>query len=164
MAKGIPRRMPGRAGGKTRANLHELAGAPPQLATTQDFIGANPPLTGRAEARSRTSKVGRINLKMVAEACIDEGLDPAAEIARALRARVPKVDRQGNLVLDPDGNPIYVDAVDADTRLRTLQELLQYTQPKLKAVEVKMSGQLEMSTEQLDNRLHALIAKAVGTK
>ena len=164
MAKGIPSRVPGKAGGKTRANLHELAGMPPQLATTQDFIGSNPPLTGRAEAGRKTTKTGRINLKMVAEACIDEGLDPAAEIARALRARVPKMDRQGNLVLDADGNPVYVDAVDWDTRLRTLQELLQYTQPKLKAVEVKMSGQVEMSSEQLDNRLQALIAKAVGTK
>jgi hypothetical protein len=164
MAKGIPSRVPGKAGGKTRTNLHELAGMPPQLATTQDFIGSNPPLTGRAEAGRKTTKTGRINLKMVAEACIDEGLDPAAEIARALRARVPKLDRQGNLVLDADGNPVYVDAVDWDTRLRTLQELLQYTQPKLKAVEVKMSGQVEMSSEQLDNRLQALIAKAVGTK
>ena len=63
-------------------------------------------------------------------------------------------------MLDENGNPVEVDQIDSDTRLRTLNELLQYTQPKLKAVEVKMSGTLEIPSEQLDQRLAALIAKA----
>ena len=104
---------------------------------------------------------GRISLRAVADACVDAGLDPAAEIVRVLQTKKQATDRWGNPLTDPDGNPIEVDQIDADTRLRTLNELLQYTQPKLKAVEVKMSGTLEIPSEQLDQRLQALIAKAV---
>jgi len=44
--------------------------------------------------------------------------------------------------------------------MRTLNEFLQYTQPKLKSIEVKMSGTLDLTSEQLDNRLNMLLAKA----
>jgi hypothetical protein len=54
-----------------------------------------------------------------------------------------------------------VDAVDNDTKLRVLNELLSYTQPKLKAVEMRVSGHLELSNDQLDKRLQALMAKAL---
>jgi len=50
--------------------------------------------------------------------------------------------------------------VDADVRLRMLNEVLQYTQPKLKAVEMKVSGALDLTSEQLDKRLGMLLAKA----
>lgn len=120
------------------------------------------------EARDRPSRGGmrrgsngRINLRAVADACVDAGLDPAAEIVRVLQSQKPVLDRSGNPVLDADGEQVFVDEIDMDTRLRTLNELLQYTQPKLKAVEVKMSGSLELPAEQLDARLQALIAKAV---
>lgn len=129
-------------------------------------------LAGRAElSKQRNSKSGdgvvkhgdkgRISLRAVADACVDAGLDPAAEIVRVLQTKKQALDRWGNPVLDADGNPVEVDQIDADTRLRTLNELLQYTQPKLKAVEVKMSGTLEIPSEQLDQRLQALISKAV---
>jgi hypothetical protein len=42
-----------------------------------------------------------------------------------------------------------------------LNELLQYTQPKLKSVEMKVSGALELTSEQLDSRLNMLLAKAM---
>jgi Tat protein secretion system quality control protein TatD with DNase activity len=153
---------------KSSATRHsELAGAPPQLATVQDLQGANEPLTGHGHARqtSYSTKAGaqdlrhRINLKAVAEACIDEGLDPAVEITKALNKQIP-LFRNGAQVFDDNGLPVMVHLVDADTRLRTLNELLQYTQPKLKAVEVKMSGSLELSSDQLDQRLASLLAKA----
>ena len=51
--------------------------------------------------------------------------------------------------------------LDADVRVRMLSEILNYTQPKLKAVEVKMSGSLELTSEQLDQRLGALLQKAM---
>jgi hypothetical protein len=51
--------------------------------------------------------------------------------------------------------------IDADVRVRMLNQILEYTQPKLKAVEVKMSGNLELNSEQLDQRLNALLQKAV---
>jgi hypothetical protein len=142
------------------ARMAELAGAPPQLASAADLESAGA-LTGRTHARQVMSKKpGRINLKAVAEACIDAGLDPAVEILRALQEKVIVMDRSGAPVLDEQGNPVMVDRVDPDTRLRTLNELLQYTQPKLKAVEVKMSGSLELTNDQLDQRLAALISKA----
>lgn len=148
----------------TRATrLAELAGAPPKLATAEDLEAAGP-LTGRAHAKQRSASTKhqsahKINLKAVAEACIEEGLDPATEIARALSAKIPLV-KNGQQIFDDNGLPVMVNLVDADTRLRTLNELLQYTQPKLKAVEMKVSGSLELSSEQLDQRLHALLAKA----
>lgn len=154
----------GKAVGKRATRDPSLAGDAPQLATSQDLLGANPPLTGRAHAVHKSASTSRnpnrINLKAVAEACIDAGLDPAVEILRALSEKVPVLDRSGQPVLDDLGLPMYIDRVDPDTRIRTLNELLQYTQPKLKAVEVKMSGALELTSEQLDNRLAMLIAKA----
>ena len=147
--------------------LAELNGAPPKLATSAD-LEAGGPLTGDTYMRQRSvdhkrgaiDGRGRINLRAVAEACVDEGLDPAVEIVRALKRRVPKVMSNGMPVLDENGEPVYVDAVDQDTKLRTLNEILQYCQPKLKAVEVKLNGNLELSSEQLDQRLASLIAKA----
>jgi len=154
---------------KKNATRHpDLAGEPPQLATVQDFQGANPPLTGRTHAAQTSySKKGgvaesarhRINLRSVAEACVDEGLDPAVEIPKALNAKVPLM-REGRQVYDENGDPVMVHLLDAEVRLRTMNELLQYIQPKLKAVEVKMSGNLELSSEQLDQRLAALLARA----
>lgn len=154
---------------KTKPERHaELAGAPPQLATVQDLESAPPPYTGHTHAAQRSySKKGgfadgirhRINLRSVAEACVDEGLDPAVEIPKALNLKRP-VMRDGKQVYDENGDPVMEYVLDADVRLRTLNELLQYIQPKLKAVEVKMSGSLELTGEQLDQRLAALLAKA----
>ena len=51
--------------------------------------------------------------------------------------------------------------LDADVRVRMLSEILNYTQPKLKAIEVKMSGSLELTSEQLDQRLSSLLQKVM---
>lgn len=152
----------GKASSKAQ-RLAELAGAPPRMATVDDLeaAGANTSSTHARQISSSTKhqSAHRINLKAVAEACIDEGLDPAVEITKALNKQIPLI-KNGQQVFDDNGLPVMVHLVDSDTRLRTLNELLQYTQPKLKAVEVKMSGSLELSSEQLDQRLSALIAKA----
>lgn len=147
---------------KTKAaRLAELAGAPPKMATTDDLeaAGADTSSTHARQTSAATKGHPRINLKAVAEACIEEGLDPAVEITRALNKKIP-LFKNGSQVFDDNGLPVMVHLVDSDTRLRTLNELLQYTQPKLKAVEVKMSGHLELTSEQLDQRLAALLAKA----
>lgn len=145
--------------------LSELAGAPPRMATSADLeaAGANLTSTHARQISSSTKHHGanRINLKAVAEACIDEGLDPAVEITKALNKQIPLI-KNGQQVFDDKGLPVMVHLVDPDTRLRTLNELLQYTQPKLKAVEVKMSGSLELTSEQLDQRLAMLLARAQG--
>lgn len=153
------------AGSKTTRD-RDLVGDVPQMATVQDLMGANPPPSGRPLARrTAKGKTGpkvppKINLKAVAEALIDEGLDPATEIARVLKGR-PMVDDNGNEVHDPvTGEVVTQHLVDPETRLRTLNSLLEFTQPKLKAVEVKMSGSLELTSEQLDQRLAMLLQKA----
>lgn len=160
------------ARGRDSARLAELAGAPPRLATPDDLQaagGRRSNKTPEAKASSSNRATGirtlpKINLKAVAEACLDEGLDPAAEIARVLKGK-PLLDDKGNEVLDPvTGEPVLVHDVDAEVRLRTLNSLLDFTQPRLKAVEMKVSGSMELNSEQLDQRLQALLAKAGGGK
>lgn len=142
-----------------RNRNRDLAGAPPKLATLDDLdIPTSPKRSSYAQMRKSKKPFG-INLKQVAEACMDEGLDPAVEIAKALKAMVP-LFRSGKQVFDENGKPVMVPALDTDTRMRTLNEFLQYTQPKLKSVEVKMSGSLELTSEQLDERLNMLLMKA----
>lgn len=137
---------------------------PPELATVQQLTATPPVWRGRRpdSNRSLSIKPGsqhRINLKMVAEALADEGLDPTTEMIRILKAKVPLTTRGGVPVLDAKGEPVLVNAIDDDVRLRTLGAMLEYTQPKLKAIEMKLSGHLDLSDEQIDARLHALMAK-----
>jgi hypothetical protein len=145
--------------GATR--LAELAGAPPRMATVDDLEAAGPS-TGRTHANmTKSRKPGRINLKAVAEALAEEGLDPTTEMIRILKAEVPVLDINGKPRVDPKTKkPMMRPAVDDDTKLRTLNELLQYTQPKLKSVEMKVSGALDLTSEQLDNRITLLLSKA----
>ena len=141
----------------------DLAGAPPKLATMDDLAFPTSAKTGRAHPVSKSASTSRaphrINLRAVAEACIEEGLDPAVEIAKALKATIPMM-RGGHQVLDNEGKAVMIPLLDVDTRMRTLNEFLQYTHPKLKSIEVKMSGTLDLTSEQLDNRLNMLLAKA----
>jgi|GEM_PF-3129654 len=143
--------------------LAELAGAPPRLATAEDLEAAGP-ATGRAHAKQTTSQHKgsdlRINLKAVSAALVDEGFDPAVEITKILKGEV-MTDDNGQPVVHPvTGEVMRTYRVDADVRLRMLNEVLQYTQPKLKAVEMKVSGALDLTSEQLDKRLGMLLAKA----
>lgn len=147
--------------GSDATRLAELAGAPPRLASAADLQAAGPKTgyTHPRQASSSTKGSHKLNLKYVVEACVDEGLDPATEIARVLKGR-QVLDDDGEPILDPrTGKPALEYDVDPEVRLRTLSSLLDYTQPKLKAVEVKMSGSLELTNEQLDQRLAALLAR-----
>ena len=152
----------------SRNNAAELAGAPPQLATTKDLAIPVEAKSGRKHQLARSSSLKtkggnlRINLKAVSEALVEEGLDPVVEMVRILKKEIPVLDMNGKPKLDPKTKqPIMVPALDDDTKLRTLNELLQYTQPKLKSVEMKVSGNLELTNEQLDARLAMLLSKAV---
>jgi len=140
----------------------DLAGAPPKLATLDDLERSTAAKPSRKYAVSRSSKMPmRMNLRAVAEALIAEGLDPAIEMIKILKKEIPVLDSNGKPKIDPKTKkPLMVPALDDDTKLRTLNELLQYTQPKLKSVEMKVSGNLELTNEQLDDRLVSLLAKA----
>jgi hypothetical protein len=148
---------------KSAARLAELNGDAPRLASSQDLEAAGP-RTGNTHPVRKSSGVRhplKINLMAVSEALVEEGLDPAIEFARILRGR-PLVDDEGKPVIDPvTGEQARRYELDADVRVRMLSEILNYTQPKLKAVEVKMSGSLELTSEQLDQRLGALLQKAM---
>lgn len=148
---------------KDAARLAELNGAPPRLASSEDLEAAGP-RTGNTHPARKSSAVRnplKLNLMAVSEALIEEGLDPAVEFARILKGR-PLVDENGEPVVDPStGQQARWYDIDADVRVRMLSEILNYTQPKLKAVEVKMSGSLELTSEQLDQRLGALLQKAM---
>lgn len=145
---------------KQNRRAAEVAGDVPKLATvTDDQERGSSPRLG-ASRKSRTP--GRINLRAVAEVLTEEGLDPAAEMVRILREQIPVTTRNGDPVIDPTtGKQRMVDAVDPDTKLRMLNELLQYTQPKLKSVEVKVDPSSELTDEQLDKRITSLLQKAM---
>jgi hypothetical protein len=102
-----------------------------------------------------------INLMKVAEALAAEGLDPSLEIAQALKRELPVMDREGRQVFDDSGQPVMVPAIPEDLRLKTMVSLLEYCQPKLKATEVKVSGSVDLTSEQLDARVTALLEKAL---
>lgn len=72
----------------------------------------------------RSNKPGRINLRAVSEVLMARGLDPTEELINILQPT------------DEDGNPAE-SKLDLDVQARILNELLQYTQPKLKSVEIK---------------------------
>lgn len=123
---------------KGKASRREIgAGEPPQLASSQDaFIEhgfASPPRLGGAR---KSKKPMRINLRAVAEVLADEGMDPAYEMVRIMKEQIPLRDRNGMMVLDENGEPVMVDRIEPEVKLRMLNEMLQYTQPKLKAIEV----------------------------
>lgn len=77
-------------------------------------LGEHAPETPIIPNRNRSRKPVGINLRKVAEVLSEEGLDPTVEIVRILRS--------GEL--------------DPDVAARVQLELLQYCQPKLKAIEV----------------------------
>lgn len=95
--------------------------------------------------RQRTLRQpGRINLKAVAEVLAARGLDPT----EALIDIISPVDEQG----EPMDSPL-----DADVRARILNELLQYTQPKLKSIEVK--GKVSLGVFDVTNEQARKIAE-----
>jgi hypothetical protein len=75
------------------------------------FAGKTLPQQGSARFKGN----GRINLRAVSEVLQAAGMDPAEELVRIVK--------EGKLPLD--------------IQARVLNELLQYTQPKLKSVEVR---------------------------
>lgn len=105
---------------------------------------------------------GRLNLKAVAEVLQSYDMDPVDEIAKILVKRVPVRDTNGNPVLDPETGEVKMEpALAADLALKTHLELLRYTRPQLKAMEVTVK-EPELTDEQTEQRIKALLARRVA--
>lgn len=97
----------------------DLCGAPPQLATTDNWAAGSAWNTTRSSYyHARKSKGLGMNLKAVAQALIDEGYDPAVELIKIVQSR----------------------ELPAEIQARFLNELIGYYQPKVKAVEISGPG------------------------
>lgn len=139
-----------------RKSKRETAGEAPALATVEGAEFSAPQISRYRQSKTPT----RINLRAVSEVLADYGMDPAAEMVRILTAEIPVTDTSGEPVLDENGEPLMTPALDADTRLRFMNELLQYTQPKLKSVDVKVDHTADLTDEQLERRIALLLARA----
>jgi hypothetical protein len=103
---------------------------PAQNATT--LADSPPQIKGNTKGRRGPG----INLRKVAEVLEEQELDPMVEIVRILKSKT----------LDPT------------QEVRVLTELLQYYQPKLKAIEINATV-MEMTPEQRHARLTHLLGK-----
>lgn len=100
------------------------------------------------------------NLKAVAEALTGEGCDPFVEVARAVQERRPVMKGDGTPLIDPKtGEPVMVYVIGPTDRAKILIELGQYVSPKLKAVEVKVEDKRELTAEQLNDRIAAILGR-----
>lgn len=76
------------------------------------------------DPRRAAKRPGRINLRAVAEVLAERGLDPTEAIVNILQPH------------DEHGAPLAC-RLEPEVQARILNELLQYTQPKLKSVEIR---------------------------
>lgn len=122
-----------------------------QDGTTTDQVAS----AKQSDHRARREAGKAINLRKVTEVLSAYGLDPTEELVDVLTP-VPCVD--------PDTGLEYVKhRLAPEDRAKILLELLQYAQPKLKAVEMKIEGTLaQMTQEQIDNRLRTLVQAAIA--
>jgi hypothetical protein len=74
-----------------------------------------PTFSTRGRVLPNNTRAGRINLMAVADVLAEHGLDPAVELVKIVKTN----------------------KLPPDVTARVLNELLQYTQPKLKSVEVR---------------------------
>ena len=107
--------------------------------------------SGTAQFDPRGRHTDGVNLRDVGEVLASYGLDATAEIAGILMPH-DVIGETGEV----EGQGYQLDPKD---RVKALLELLQYTKPKLKAVEVTVTAP-ELTEKQVDDRLRALLAKA----
>lgn len=148
-----------------RGTLADTVGMPPALASVGEYDPVSEasntakPQIHRGHAGRASTAPGKINLKAVAEVLASYNLDPAEELAKVLTSRVPVLDSKGNPVFDPKtGEALTRPQLDIDTFVKTNTELLQYTRPKLKAIEVTMK-EPELTDEQIEKRIQALVER-----
>jgi len=109
-------------------------------------------------ARSTSGGAG-FKLRAVREVLEAHGLDPVAEIARILNERVPVLGAKGAPLLDDNGEVVMRPAIDAELRMRTLASLVEYTTPKLKAIEHRHDGPPK-TVEQINTEIAMLLSRS----
>lgn len=138
-----------------------LPGDYPKMTKVSDQV--LPPDTQEIDRRKSLEKIGRVNLKAVGDVLSRYGMDPAEELAKILAKRKPVLDGKGNQVFDPETKePLTEPVLATDLLLRTHLELLRYTRPQLKAVEVTMK-EPELTEEQVKARIKALVARGAAS-
>lgn len=151
-----------------RETLYHTVGDVPRLATLADTDplsqdGSVSQIRHGPGGRAARGRAG-LNLAAVGEVLARYGLDPAERLGEILTRRTTVVDREGNVVIDAEtGKPLTRPALDPDTEAKLLTELLQYTRPKLKAIEVTVK-EPELTDEQIERRLKALMAREAKGK
>lgn len=148
---------------RQRSAAQESLGMPPQLASL-DSRDPTHNVTEAVQVNGRRSSGthGRygMNLPAVAEVLARYGLDPLEEIAQVMSQKVPLRDEKGNPILDDKGNPILKTQLSPVEHAKLAAELMQYTRPKLKAVEVTVKPP-ELTDEQIEQRLQGLLKRGV---
>lgn len=105
-----------------------------------------------SEERAETP---RFAIRPVREVLESYGLDPTAEIAKALTALEPVLDDKGVQKVDDKGDPMWKPLINVRDRAYIANELMQYITPKLKAVEMKVEAP-PMPIDQVDARIAQL--------
>lgn len=124
-------------------------------------IGAQsrPRAAGGESGASRRAK-GKINIRSVREVLEEAGLDPTVELVAIIQATVPETDAKGNVIVDAlTGETIEKHVLPQAMRASLTADLIQYVQPKLKAVEMKVEDKTPPTDEQLDARIKHLMRK-----
>lgn len=147
---------------RRNASLADTVGDVPTMSSMWNYDPAHE-IESRAQIAhgqgGRASRSGKLNLRAVSDVLEGYGLDPIEELAKVLTTQEPHRARDGTIVKDENGQPILKPVVDMDTKVKLLTELAQYTRPKLKSVEVVNKGP-ELTNEQIDRRLQALMARS----
>jgi hypothetical protein len=145
--------MPNLSGG---SNYHMTSGDEPTL--RQQSYASERSYPDKKDTRKE------VNLREVAEVLVSHGLDPTEEITKILMEQRPVRTRTGVQVLNEDGTPMMEYVLDTETRLKTFLGLMEYVKPKLKSTELKVSGNLDLTADQLDARIAMLLNRVKGGK
>lgn len=157
--------------GRAAQDFRDLAGMPPtayrggiydeesvvgSVVAASTFVKPGPNSGGLRTVANRNAS--GFNLRGVVEVLAEAGLNPTEELVRAIQERRVVTDRNGNAILDKDGNPVTEPVIDHTLRVKVLMEMQQFVAPKLKAVEVTVK-EPDLTEEQIDQRIAALQEK-----
>ena len=122
----------------TKTNGQVQPGDVPKLTSTGAYDSSIAP---QMNGRNRSRREAFLNLRTIAEVCESEGFNPAETLVKILMDETQ---------LDPK------------TRASLAASMIEYIQPKKKAIE--HTGNREMTEEELNARIGAILSRARGEK